>query len=52
MQKSTKINITEENISQKIRLKEIDEKINYFIEAINYNELICKKYKKFYKILC
>ena len=37
MQKSTKINITEENISQKIRLKEIDEKINYFIEAINYN---------------
>ena len=31
MQKSTKINITEENISQKIRLKEIDEKINYFI---------------------
>ena len=52
MQKSTKINITEENISQKIRLKEIDEKINYFIEAINYNELICKKYKNFYKILC
>ena len=51
MQKSTKINMTEVNISQKFRLKEIDEKINYFIEEINYNGLICKKYKKFYKIL-
>ena len=51
MQKSTKINMTEVNISQKFRLKEIDEKINHFIEEINYNGLICKKYKKFYKIL-
>ena len=40
----------EEKIDQKFRLKEIDEKRNYFIEEIKQNELISKKYKKVQKI--
>ena len=36
--------MSEENISQEFRLKNIDETKNYFIEEINQNELISKKY--------
>ena len=35
-----------ENISQELRLKNIDETRNYLIEEINRNELMSKKYKK------
>ena len=38
--------MAEENISQKFRLKNIDETRNYLIEEINGNELIIKKHKK------
>ena len=43
--------MTEENISYEFRLKEIEEKRNYFIEKIKQNELINKKQKKVCKIL-
>ena len=33
------------------RLKETDEKINYFIDQIMQSELISKKHKKVYKAL-
>ena len=39
--------MTEENISQKFRLKHIDERRNYFIEEINQNELMSKSIKGF-----
>ena len=35
----------EENISQEFRLKNIDERRNYFIEEIKQNELMSKKDK-------
>ena len=38
--------MTEENISQEFRLKNIDETRNYSIEEINRNELISKKHKR------
>ena len=38
--------MSEENISQEFRLKNIDETINYFIKEINQNELMSKKHKK------
>ena len=38
--------MVEENISQKFRLKDIDEARNYFLEEIQQNELISKKHKK------
>ena len=38
--------MTEENISHEFRLKEIEEKRNYFIEKIKQNDLINKKQKK------
>ena len=38
--------MTEENISQEFRLKNIDETRNYLIEEINRNELMSKKHKK------
>ena len=38
--------MSEENISQEFRLKNIDETKNYFIEEINQNELMSKKHKK------
>ena len=47
----TKIDMTEENIGQEFRLKEIDEKLNYFIQEMKQNELISKKHKKVCKIL-
>ena len=37
--------MSEENISQEFRLKDIDKISNYLIEEINQNELISKKYK-------
>ena len=43
--------MTEENISHEFRLKEIEEKRNYFIEKIKQNDLINKKQKKVCKIL-
>ena len=38
--------MAEENISQEIRLKKIDETRNYLIEEINRNELMSEKPKK------
>ena len=46
-----KINMTEKNIGQEFRLKEIDEKRNHFIKETNQNELKLKKHKKVSKIL-
>ena len=37
--------MSEGSIGQEFRLKEIDEKTNYFIEEIKQNELISKKNK-------
>ena len=41
----------EENISQKFRLKNIDEIRNYFFEEIEQNELMSRKHKKVCTIL-
>ena len=41
--------MTEENISQEFRLKNIDERRNYLIEEINKNEVMSKTYKKVYR---
>ena len=38
--------MTEENISKKFRLKNIDETRNYFNKEMNSNELMSKKHKK------
>ena len=38
--------MAEENISQEIRLKNIDETRNYFLKEIEQNEMMCKKHKK------
>ena len=38
--------MTEENISQGFRLKNIDETRNCFIEETNWNELMSKNHKK------
>ena len=38
--------MTEENLRQELRLKNIDGTRNYFIEEINQNELMNKKHKK------
>ena len=35
----------EENISEEVRLKNVDERRNYLIEEINRNELVSKKHK-------
>ena len=43
--------MTEENISQIFILKNIDESRNVFIQEINHNDLISKKYKKVFKVL-
>ena len=37
--------MSEENINQKFRLKNIGETRNYFIKEINQNELMSKKHK-------
>ena len=39
--------MVEENISQELISKNIDERRNYWIEEINGNELISKNHKKF-----
>ena len=38
--------MTEENISQEFRLKNVDETRNYLIQEINRNKLMSKKQKK------
>ena len=38
-------NMTEANISQEFRLKNIDETRNYFLEEIKQNELMSRKHK-------
>ena len=38
--------MVEEKISQKLRLKNIDETKNYFFEEIKQNELMSRKHKK------
>ena len=43
--------MTTENISQELRLKNMDETRNCLIEEINQNELLRKKPKKFWEIL-
>ena len=43
--------MSEENISQEFRLKNIDETKNYLIEETNQNELMSKKHKKVYTVL-
>ena len=43
--------MSEKNISQKFRLKNIDETRNYLIEKINQNKLMTKKHKKVYRVL-
>ena len=37
-------------MSQKFRLKNIDETRNYFLEEIKQNELMTKKYKRFVQL--
>ena len=41
--------MSEENISQEFRLKNIDEVRNYLIEEINQNELMSQKNIKLYR---
>ena len=43
--------VSEENITQEVRLKNIDETRNYLIEEINENKLMIKKHKKIYRVL-
>ena len=43
--------MTEENISQEFRLKNINEIRNYFIKEIDQNELISKKHKNVCRVL-
>ena len=38
--------MAKENISQRFRLKNIDEKRNYFAEEIEKNAMVSKKHKK------
>ena len=43
--------MSEENISQEFRLKNIDGTIKHLIEEINQNELISKKHTKVCRVL-
>ena len=43
--------MTEDNISQKFRLKNIGEARNYLTEDINQSDLMCKKNKKICTVL-
>ena len=38
--------MSKENISQELRLRNIDERRNYFLEEIEQNEIISNKHKK------
>ena len=42
-----KENVSQENLSQEIRLKNIDETRNYSIEETNRYELVSKKHQMF-----
>ena len=42
--------MSEENISKKFRLKNIDKARNYFIEERNQNKLMSKKHKRFVQL--
>ena len=42
--------MTEEKISHKLRLENMDETINYLIEVINQNKLINKKHSRFLQL--
>ena len=48
---SENIIMSQENISQKFRLENIDETRNYLIKQIHQNVLMSGKYKKFHRIL-
>ena len=41
----------EENISQELRVKNMEEIRNYLIAEINQNKLMSKKHKKVYRVL-
>ena len=43
--------MTEENMRQKVRKKNIDKRRNYLSEKINQNDLMSKKHKKVYTVL-
>ena len=43
--------MTEQNIRQRFRLREIDKKRNYFIQERKQNQVISKKQKSVCKIL-
>ena len=43
--------MTEENMRQKVRKKNIDNRRNYLSEKINQNDLMSKKHKKVYTVL-
>ena len=43
--------MTKENISQKFRLKNMDETSNYFLEEIKQNDLISKEPKEVCRVL-
>ena len=43
--------MSEENISQELRLKNKEKIKNYLIKEINQNELMSKKHKKVYSVL-
>ena len=43
--------VTEENISQKFGLKNIDKTKSYFIEEISQNELMSKQHKNVFGVL-
>ena len=43
--------MSEWNINQEFRLKEIDEIRNYLIEEMSQNALLSKKHKKFHWVL-
>ena len=42
--------MSEENISKKFKMKNIEETRNYFIKEINQNELMSKKYKNVFTV--
>ena len=43
--------MSEENVSQEFRLKNMDKTGNYLIEIINESEIIGKKHKKLCRVL-
>ena len=43
--------MSEKNIAQEFKMKNLHETINYLVEQINQNELMSKKHKKLYRVL-